>query len=160
MLVIKGAKKILKNLILCTACLILLTLFIFPPEYSAPQIPHSDNTDNSDKLFVIIVAGFRTGSTFLGELFNQNSEAFYLFEPLHQRTLWANRNKLRGVNRSNKLLNNKDPELGPALRDMRIYYLEELINKCTVFDGSYFYINQTMKHAQVGFPNFLANISF
>ena len=36
------------------------------------------------KLFVIIVAGFRTGSTLLGEFFNKNKEIFYIFEPLHQ----------------------------------------------------------------------------
>ena len=36
------------------------------------------------KLFVIIVAGFRTGSTLLGEFFNKNDEIFYIFEPLHQ----------------------------------------------------------------------------
>ena len=36
------------------------------------------------KLFVVIVAGFRTGSTLLGEFFNKNNEMFYLFEPLHQ----------------------------------------------------------------------------
>ena len=31
---------------------------------------------------VLIVSGHRTGSTFLGELFNQNNAAFYSFEPL------------------------------------------------------------------------------
>ena len=42
-----------------------------------------DNRD-SKKLFVILVTGFRTGSTFLGELLNQNNEFLYLFEPFHQ----------------------------------------------------------------------------
>ena len=36
------------------------------------------------KLFVLIVAGFRTGSTLLGQFFNQNEDIFYIFEPLHQ----------------------------------------------------------------------------
>ena len=39
---------------------------------------------NKQKMFVILVTGFRTGSTFLGELFNQNDDALYLFEPFHQ----------------------------------------------------------------------------
>jgi len=38
--------------------------------------------DNS-KLFVVIVAGFRTGSTLLGEIFNQNPDVNYIFEPFH-----------------------------------------------------------------------------
>ena len=39
---------------------------------------------DSQKMFIILVTGFRTGSTFLGELFNQNPEVLYLFEPFHQ----------------------------------------------------------------------------
>ena len=35
-----------------------------------------------DPLLVIILAYQRTGSSFLGELFNQNPDAFYWFEPL------------------------------------------------------------------------------
>eukprot|EP00116_Pleurobrachia_bachei_P014565 sb/3474827/ len=44
----------------------------------------SEDGRNSQKMFVILVTGFRTGSTFLGELFNQNDDALYLFEPFHQ----------------------------------------------------------------------------
>ena len=43
-----------------------------------------DSVRNSKKMFVILVTGFRTGSTFLGELMNQNEEVLYLFEPFHQ----------------------------------------------------------------------------
>jgi len=31
---------------------------------------------------VLIVSTYRSGSSFIGELFNQNSKSFYLFEPL------------------------------------------------------------------------------
>ena len=31
---------------------------------------------------VLLLTAFRSGSTFAGELFNRNSDAFYLFEPL------------------------------------------------------------------------------
>ena len=34
------------------------------------------------KTNVLILAGHRTGSSFLGEIFNQNRDAYYLFEPL------------------------------------------------------------------------------
>lgn len=43
-----------------------------------------DSVRDSKKLFIILVTGFRTGSTFLGELMNQNEEVLYLFEPFHQ----------------------------------------------------------------------------
>ena len=33
---------------------------------------------------VLLVTGYRTGSSFLGELFNQNDDVFYLFEPDHR----------------------------------------------------------------------------
>lgn len=33
---------------------------------------------------VIIVTFMRSGSTFLGEIFNVHKDAFYMFEPLHQ----------------------------------------------------------------------------
>ena len=62
-------------------------------EINAIKIPKSaehiaDESRKKKKLFVIIVAGFRTGSTLLGEFFNRNDEIFYIFEPLHQvRTL-------------------------------------------------------------------------
>ena len=42
------------------------------------------STGVSSKLFVVIVAGFRTGSTLLGEIFNQNPDVNYIFEPFHQ----------------------------------------------------------------------------
>ena len=34
------------------------------------------------KTNVLLVTAYRSGSTFLGELFNRNNDAFYLFEPL------------------------------------------------------------------------------
>ena len=33
--------------------------------------------------FVILFAYYRSGSSFTGELFNQNTDAFYFYEPLH-----------------------------------------------------------------------------
>ena len=51
--------------------------------------PVDDRVRNSKKMYVILVTGFRTGSTFLGELFNQNAEVLYLFEPFHQNHIKA-----------------------------------------------------------------------
>ena len=49
----------------------------------------NDDRRNEKKMFIILVTGFRTGSTFLGELFNQNPSALYLFEPFHQTHMAA-----------------------------------------------------------------------
>ena len=49
-------------------------------------LPFSDlNTiddSNRPQTKVLLITAHRSGSTFLGELFNQNEKAFYLFEPL------------------------------------------------------------------------------
>ena len=43
---------------------------------------HQQQVGVSNMTKVLLLASHRSGSTFLGEIFNQNSEAFYLFEPL------------------------------------------------------------------------------
>ena len=47
---------------------------------SSEPLVSSSSATNATK--VLLLASHRSGSTFLGEIFNQNSEAFYLFEPL------------------------------------------------------------------------------
>ncbi|XP_077999723.1 carbohydrate sulfotransferase 3-like [Glandiceps talaboti] len=49
---------------------------------------------------ILIVAGARTGSSFVGELFNSNPEIFYLFEPLQKLSEFALKPaiSLHGVN--------------------------------------------------------------
>ena len=47
---------------------------------STPPTAHSIPSNGPIK--VLLVTAHRSGSTFLGELFNQNKNAFYLFEPL------------------------------------------------------------------------------
>ena len=42
--------------------------------------------DNNRKM-VILLTRFRSGSTFLGDVFNQNPNVLYEFEPLHPSTL-------------------------------------------------------------------------
>ena len=46
---------------------------------------------------VLLAAGYRTGSSFLGELFNQNDDVFYLFEPDHRFLTTKNENNVRGM---------------------------------------------------------------
>ena len=69
-------------------------------EHSASEV--KGNKVESDvlpqKMFVILVTGFRTGSTFLGELFNQNPDVLYLFEPFHQQNIknLAEKSRIKG----------------------------------------------------------------
>ena len=51
-----------------------------PASSSKPFASSRSAATNATK--VLLLASHRSGSTFLGEIFNQNSEAFYLFEPL------------------------------------------------------------------------------
>ena len=48
---------------------------------SLPEPPEK-NDPNRSQTKVLLICAHRSGSTFLGELFNQNEKAFYLFEPL------------------------------------------------------------------------------
>ena len=43
-----------------------------------PEVVEKQNTRTK----VLLITAHRSGSTFLGELFNRNDDAFYLFEPL------------------------------------------------------------------------------
>jgi len=50
--------------------------------YNIDKIVGKNITKIEQPVKVLIVSAYRSGSSFIGELFNQNSEAFYLFEPL------------------------------------------------------------------------------
>ena len=47
-----------------------------------PKLPRENRGDNT-RANVIIVAYHRSGSSFLGEMFNRDPNAFYIFEPIH-----------------------------------------------------------------------------
>ena len=53
-------------------------------ENDGPVAVKSEEIDDAKRpqTKVLLIAAHRSGSTFLGELFNQNENAFYLFEPL------------------------------------------------------------------------------
>lgn len=82
----------------------------------------NENKHKDKKMFVILVTGFRTGSTFLGELFNQNPNALYLFEPFHQTHIAAlmKKDAIHKVSQDSSLL------------EQRTAYLEQIVNNCQV----------------------------
>lgn len=51
--------------------------------------------------FVLILAQPRTGSSFVGQLFNQNPNVFYLYEPLHSLALFERLNYIRKTDYKN-----------------------------------------------------------
>ena len=64
---------------------------------------------DKSSLHVMILARMRTGSTLAGEIFNQNPDVFYLFEPLHTIDCYVRRKYIKEyerMERSRVLLNN------------------------------------------------------
>ena len=57
---------------------------------------------------LILVTYYRSGSTFLGQLFNQNPDAFYWFEPLHNFYLSLYRFIDKGIKGSSYTLDTSD----------------------------------------------------
>ena len=51
-------------------------------EFSSKSVNATLLQTDSHSTKVLLVSGHRTGGTFISELFNQNPDAFYLFEPL------------------------------------------------------------------------------
>lgn len=97
---------------------------IHSDSHSDREAHHEAHGDprSSKKMYVILVTGFRTGSTFLGELFNQNADVLYLFEPFHQNHIKAlvRDNAIHGATEENTLL------------EQRTAYLDQMINNCQV----------------------------
>ena len=58
--------------------------------------PESVESSTGGVTKVVLIAYHRGGSSFLGELFNQNPDAFYWFEPLnHPINLWAKKQNIK-----------------------------------------------------------------
>lgn len=87
------------------------------------------------KLFVLMVTGFRTGSTFLGEMFNQNSDVFYMFEPLHHKYLNRQIDKMEGVTNQS------------SMAELKTSFLKGLFYNCTAYAVDF---RKTMKHLRCG----------
>ena len=96
----------------------------------APTIPHRPSQDpafnlqlNQNKKFIIIVAAFRSGSTFLGNLFDSNPTMQYLFEPFHSA-------HIRNLRAAKSLLGARPDH---TESDLRMLYLQQMLHNCTVY---------------------------
>ena len=47
-----------------------------------PQPPVTTSPDTTGPMMVLLLTYQRSGSTFIGQMFNRNPDAFYAFEPL------------------------------------------------------------------------------
>ena len=78
---------------------------------------------NPNKKIIIIVAAFRSGSTFLGNLFDSNPTMQYLFEPFHS-------SYIRNLRRDKFLLGARPDH---TESDLRMLYLQQMLHNCTVY---------------------------
>ena len=81
------------------------------------------------KRIVVLLTSFRSGSTFLGKLFDENPRVQYLFEPLHDGQVRAfyEQGQLYGAG-----ARHTDTEL-------RMLYLQQILHNCSAFDTAYYH---------------------
>ncbi|XP_063678517.1 carbohydrate sulfotransferase 1-like [Bolinopsis microptera] len=96
----------------------------------ASSIPHRPSQDpafnlklNPNKKLIIIVAAFRSGSTFLGNLFDNNPTMQYLFEPFHNA-------HIRNLRDRNGLFGARPDH---TESDLRMLYLQQMLHNCTIY---------------------------
>ncbi|KAJ8252021.1 hypothetical protein COCON_G00213330 [Conger conger] len=89
-----------------------------------PSFPYNA----SRKTHILILATTRSGSSFVGQLFNQHSDVFYLFEPLYhvQTTLVPRLSHSRNVAERRVMLG-ASRDLLRSLCDCDLYFLESYI---------------------------------
>ena len=93
---------------------------------------------HDDRVKVLIFARWRSGSTFAGELFNRNENAFYIFEPLYTRGLVPH-----GVTYEQMVSKkSKDKEILPKFHQV----LNDFYTNCTVPRDSIRRFNRFNEH--------------
>ena len=88
---------------------------------------------NPDKRFIILVTSFRSGSTFLGKLFDENPQVQYLFEPIHHREI--------------EVLYKRHMIFGASQRhtrnELKMLHLQQIFHNCTVFPSTVYHTRWT-----------------
>ena len=77
---------------------IIMSDLLFTQLSPRPMERQTSSTASKISAYVLILAQPRTGSSFLGQLFNQHPDVFYLYEPLHPFAMFK---KLRYVTERN-----------------------------------------------------------
>ncbi|XP_071493514.1 carbohydrate sulfotransferase 1-like [Diadema antillarum] len=68
-------------------------------EENEPNVKTGEKTSERKSMFVVVLAQMRTGSSIVGQLFNQNRDFFYFFEPLYPVNLVA---EINGMSRDER----------------------------------------------------------
>ncbi|XP_006814741.1 carbohydrate sulfotransferase 1-like [Saccoglossus kowalevskii] len=105
---------------------------LYGKEARLDKILNSKNMKRRKNVYVILFSRFRTGSSFTGQLFNQNPNIFYYFEPLHASVDGTN-----GVQLLNKLLQCRfPPKYATELRRWKIAvaYSKAIQNVCRKYN--------------------------
>ena len=89
-------------------------LFPSDPAFNLPLDPN--------KRIIILLTSFRSGSTFLGNLFDNNPTIQYVFEPFHDQ--------LMTVLQKQKFIIGARPDHTES--DLRMLYLQQMLHNCTV----------------------------
>jgi len=88
-----------------------------------PQDPAFNLNLNPNKRIIILLTAFRSGSTFLGNLFDSNPTMQYMFEPFHDRHIINLRNKKDIIG----------ARADHTESDLRMLYLQQILHNCTAF---------------------------
>jgi hypothetical protein len=86
--------------------------------------PAFNLTLDPNKKFVILFAAFRSGSTFLGNLFDSNPTMQYMFEPFYH-------GRMRYLQKMGALLGARPDH---TESDLRMLYLQQMLHNCTVYN--------------------------
>ena len=89
--------------------------------------PAFDNHLTRNHKVIILVMSFRTGSTFMGELFNQNPDILYDFEPFHIGGLKNKRRK--GLYKGEHLRHTED--------ELNMLYLQQILHNCSMINNAF-----------------------
>ena len=85
-------------------------------------------TPNEKLLFVILLCTFRSGSTYLGQMFNENPEVLYDFESLHPYALLTN-------NTGTPAVTGFKPH--HTIDSINLLYLQQIFSRCQFLVNSF-----------------------
>lgn len=108
---------------------IILTLLLLRPHAlcSGFKDPSFNLPPDPNKKIILLVTSFRTGSTFLGEIFNNNPHVQYIFEPFYDPSITK-------MARNGELIGS-----GPRHTDsdLKMLYLQQILHNCTLYPSSF-----------------------
>ena len=97
---------------------------------SFPDPSFSTFPPNKNLRLIMLVARFRSGSTYFGELFNQNPEVLYDYESLHPYSLYGNIVATKGK----PVIEYKNYHTPP---EIHMLYLQQILHNCSIIISAF-----------------------